>query len=71
MERLFSSILLREAALASLILEVSTETTLKPGGNGSSLKVNTSSVVAVVGVGGVVVAAATVGYFLAKQKNWH
>ena len=72
MERLFSSILLREAALASLIPDVSTETTLKPGGNGSSLRVNTSSVIAtVVGVGGVVVAVVTVGYFLAKQKNWH
>ena len=71
MERRLSSILLKEAALSSLIPDVSTETTLKPGGKGSSLKVNTSSVVAVVvAVGGVVAAIATVGYFLAKQKNW-
>ena len=70
MDRLFSSILLNEAALASLILDVSTETTLKPGGNGSNLKVNTSSVIAkLVWIGDVVEVNELIECLLTKQKN--
>ena len=70
MDRLFSSILLNEAALASLILDVSTETTLKPGGNGSNLKVNTSSVIPnFVWVKDVVEVIELVEYLLTRQKN--
>ena len=70
MDRLFSSNLLNEAALASLILDVSTETTLKPGGNGSNLKVNTSSVIPnFISVGDVVEVIELVEFLFTKQKN--